>query len=565
MGNNDTVNPALVARADVSAKVVLEIGCGSGAFARVYRQRNPGAVYIGIEFDEAKAKQATPFVDHILRVDIQTKSAFGALDKILDGRHIDLLIIDGVLERLWEPQVVMRHLYARMSDTARAEICVPNIAHWSTLKRLLKGDWTYGDQGLLDRKHMRFFTKDTARAMMTQAGWHTRQITPQGMENPNGEKHAKAFGTLAKELGFDAEVAQENMMPLQWVFGLSKQKPTSEPLRIFAIGIGTKVDALTKIRVRQPLQPMLSAGRATVALSTGSYAAIPPGRPGVFLTYRLHPENKERRAEIDQKCKDGWLFVHDVDDHPAYLKGQKQNNFWSIKAAHAVTVSTPALAEVCRKWNPNVFVVENQISETSTTDMLNPQGDKPRLFFGALNRADDWQSQCKSMVDYLIENKDRIACDVVHEPSLTDSLAGKADATFHPTQTLENFTALLARSDFALLPLSDTEFNQCKSDLKVIECLAHGVIPICSPFTAAQTTVPNEFLCIAKKPSDWPRLLDDLLDDPDDLKRRKAAGLKYIQNNRMWSIHAPKLAGLYESLMADHANLETQRQTRLPR
>ncbi len=562
MSLENAINPVVLARADITAKLVLDLGCRKGAFARAYRKKNPNCTYIGVEWRLPDTVKPPAQIDQVVQGDIVKKSTHEKIAQALQGRKVDLLLLHDGLELMPNPTAVLATLREIMNPGGSAVVCVPNITHWSTLERVLKGDWSYKDTGLIQQGQRWFFTKPTAAGLFKAAGWHTAGVTPR-VANPDSTKdHIAAAAPLAKHFGIDPKDLNQSVAPLQWVFAL-KPNPAPAPIRVHAIGIGTKVDALTKIRVRQPLSAMAGMGAVSPSVTVGRFTGVPDGESGVFLTYRLHPEDQNRRNEIDKKCRDGWLFVHDVDDHPAYLKGQVKNDFWSIKAAHAVTVSTPALAEVCRTWNPNVFVVENQIMDASLPPSLQQRGPKPRLFFGALNREDEWKSQCGQVLPFLMDNKDRIACDVIHEPSLYKSLNDKADATFYPTQTYENFMSLLAKADFALLPLFDTEFNRCKSDLKVIECLAHGVIPICSPFAAAQTSVPNEFLCVAKKPEDWPRLLDDLLDDPEDVLQRKKAGQAYVHRNRMWSKHGPLLAGLYESLLEDHPNLEDQRRARL--
>ena len=39
--------------------------------------------------------------------------------------------------------------------------CIPNIGHVSIVQQLLRAQWNYGDAGLLDRTHLRFFTQPT--------------------------------------------------------------------------------------------------------------------------------------------------------------------------------------------------------------------------------------------------------------------------------------------------------------------------------------------------------------------------------------------------------------------
>jgi hypothetical protein len=48
---------------------------------------------------------------------------------------------------------------------------VPNIANIVIRIRLLVGRFEYEERGILDRTHLRFFTRRTARRLLTDHGW----------------------------------------------------------------------------------------------------------------------------------------------------------------------------------------------------------------------------------------------------------------------------------------------------------------------------------------------------------------------------------------------------------
>lgn len=546
----------LLNRCDMTADVVVTLGCDA-EFVDAYAHRNPNATLICVS---QSSPSPAPYADTTwIDGDIEKGHVFDAVASALSGQLAQLLIVGPGFSLLTNPSKIMRRLLKRMSEFGTAEVYVANESHWGLVMGGFAGK---SPPNTSTETPHRSFSRTMADDLFHAAGWSVSNSMPAIVDRDEGIKHARAFAKLANELEFDAQVAADNMLPKAWIFSLAAQE-VERPLPVAAIGIGTQIDALSKIRLRQPLGVMASSGAIQPSLTVGKFGPVPEGDPGVFLTYRLHPENKERRDHIDQKCKDGWLFVHDVDDHPAYLNGQKRNDFWSIKAAHAVTVTTPDLAEVCRQWNPNVYVMENQIFAISDKSVFKQQGDKPALFFGALNREDDFKEQCDGMVDFLVAQKENVACHIVHEPSLFEAMNGQGDATMHPTQTYENFIKLLSTMDIALLPLVENEFNACKSDLKLIECLAHGVVPIVSPFAAEQSPVPEKLLLVAETSADWIRLLADLLNDPKEVARRKAVGQMYVKKNRMWSDKAPEMIKLYRDLIEDHEKLEQERQDRL--
>ena len=66
----------------------------------------------------------------------------------------------------------------------------------------------------------------------------------------------------------------------------------------------------------------------------------------------------------------------------------------------------------------------------------------------------------------------------------------------------DQYPALLARVDIALLPMQDHAYNRCKSALKVIEFGALGIPAICSP-VAPYTAVWSDVTHFAANPEQW--------------------------------------------------------------
>ena len=69
--------------------------------------------------------------------------------------------------------------YAKASGTVI--VSVPNVRNVALLYRLLiKGRWDYEDSGLLDRTHLRFFTRYSVTTLIDDAGlqihsWHANR------------------------------------------------------------------------------------------------------------------------------------------------------------------------------------------------------------------------------------------------------------------------------------------------------------------------------------------------------------------------------------------------------
>jgi 2-polyprenyl-3-methyl-5-hydroxy-6-metoxy-1,4-benzoquinol methylase len=145
-------------------KSVLDVGCATGFLAQALVER--GCVVSGIEYDVDAAEQARQHLDQLVVGDlneIDLAEAFG-------GRTFDVIILGDVLEHLVDPAVVLAGLVILLAPGGSVVISVPNVAHGSMRLALLQGSWDYRELGLMDRTHIRFFTRRTLLAMLRSAG-----------------------------------------------------------------------------------------------------------------------------------------------------------------------------------------------------------------------------------------------------------------------------------------------------------------------------------------------------------------------------------------------------------
>jgi len=567
MGYFDQVNRELLARVDVTAATIVELGCGTGALGAVLRLRAPMARVIGVELDPAAAKAARSALNAVVEGDIEMPETLAALDTALAGAPIDHLVIGDVLEHLRDPWAVLSALRARMRPGGGATICLPNAAHWSLIRGQLAGDWTYRDAGLLDRTHLRFFTRATAKAMFDKAGFAVESVLPRLARSDRGPRARASLAALAEAgaaLGLDPDRVRDEIRPMQWLFTLRAGQPRPAR-RVFAIGIRGAALSLSTIRLLQPIEALSGHRPVASRCSLGEFVLPGPGgQPGIIVTYRLHPaKDSEVWQRLDVLADAGWLILHDLDDHPAFLKAQRANDFRSIRTAHAVTVTAPALFDVVRPMNPHVHLLPNQVFDLpAPRDRILAGRTGPlRVLFAAINREADWQAQCGALEAALAAGTLAVDLSAIHAPRLSERL-GKSVRSM-PFLDYPDYRREMLAADAALCPLTETEFNACKSDLKIVECLAHGTIPIVSAEAAAQTDVPRDLMLVADRPRDWARHLRTLSADDGKLAAMKRAGLDWVIRHRMWHGHVAALDALHDRLFADLARLETDRRARI--
>jgi 2-polyprenyl-3-methyl-5-hydroxy-6-metoxy-1,4-benzoquinol methylase len=150
---------------------VLDLGCSGGRLAQLLRAQ--GHHVTGVDVYE------TPEV--LERVD-----AFiaGNLEDGLPadvGGGYDLVIAADVLEHLRGADDLLRQVTGVLAPGGRVIVSVPNFGHWYPRARTALGMFDYDQRGILDRTHVRFFTRRSLLRMVKQTGFDVDEVRVTGL------------------------------------------------------------------------------------------------------------------------------------------------------------------------------------------------------------------------------------------------------------------------------------------------------------------------------------------------------------------------------------------------
>jgi 2-polyprenyl-3-methyl-5-hydroxy-6-metoxy-1,4-benzoquinol methylase len=156
---------------------ILEVGCGAGATLAWLRQRWPKAWCAGVDINAEQLALAAAGIDYAERCDLDERLPSIALGSV------DLLLCLDVLEHLRDPWAVLRSLGELVCPGGTAIVSVPNVRHASVVWPLLAaGRFAYGGSGILDRTHLRFFTRQSAADLVHGAGFEVGAVRGLGTE-----------------------------------------------------------------------------------------------------------------------------------------------------------------------------------------------------------------------------------------------------------------------------------------------------------------------------------------------------------------------------------------------
>ncbi|CUH96257.1 hypothetical protein P22_2347 [Propionispora sp. 2/2-37] len=176
---------------------VLEVGCACGGTLLQIKNKYGNASLFGIELNENAAKDASLFAE-ISAVDIENA------ELQYPKRFFHYIILADVLEHLRNPWETVKRLYEYLTPDGQLLASIPNVMHFSVIRHMINGHWTYEDAGILDKTHLRFFTLDEIRKMFVASGFSDIQF---------GATHTELSEEDKNFINSLAAITQEKMKP----------------------------------------------------------------------------------------------------------------------------------------------------------------------------------------------------------------------------------------------------------------------------------------------------------------------------------------------------------------
>lgn len=169
---------------------VLDLGCGSGALGQHLVQTKSCSVD-GVTLNEVEAAHARPHYQRIVVDNLETCD----LLTTFAGQRYDAIVCADVLEHLSRPERVLTACRELLAPNGQLLISVPNAGYCGLIAELMQGEFRYREEGLLDRTHLRFFTRQSLTRFLGEQRWAIDSIDAISRELPDSEFHI-AFDSL---------------------------------------------------------------------------------------------------------------------------------------------------------------------------------------------------------------------------------------------------------------------------------------------------------------------------------------------------------------------------------
>jgi 2-polyprenyl-3-methyl-5-hydroxy-6-metoxy-1,4-benzoquinol methylase len=161
---------SLVLQVIGSNKKVLELGAAGGHVTRALRDQ--GCNVTAVEIDKSLEVELTSLANRVIiaNLDSLNLSTYFETDE-----KFDVILASDVLEHCVQPELVVLQFHRLLKSDGSLVLSVPNIAHGDVRLSLLAGHFDYRDSGLLDRTHLRFFTKASLLRFISFTGFEVEK------------------------------------------------------------------------------------------------------------------------------------------------------------------------------------------------------------------------------------------------------------------------------------------------------------------------------------------------------------------------------------------------------
>jgi predicted TPR repeat methyltransferase len=150
---------------------LLDLGAAGGHLGRAVRDRC--AFLAGVEPDPSLPASAREGYDEW--------RTSGAAESGPWEKPFDAVVCGDVLEHLARPEDLLSRIREWLRPGGRLFVSVPNVANVTVRAALLAGRFPYAERGILDRTHLRFYTRRTARDLVSSAGFRIRRAAATAM------------------------------------------------------------------------------------------------------------------------------------------------------------------------------------------------------------------------------------------------------------------------------------------------------------------------------------------------------------------------------------------------
>jgi 2-polyprenyl-3-methyl-5-hydroxy-6-metoxy-1,4-benzoquinol methylase len=511
---------------------ILDVGCSSGYLGEYLKTL--GHHVVGIDITSEAIDVAKNYLDEAYNE---------YLDVFLNknpNRKFDVVIFGDVLEHITNSEEMLLLVQNHLEINGKIISSIPNVSHMAVRCMLLEGRWEYAELGLLDKDHVRFFTKPSIMKLFESTGMKVDQVSEvklkiEEVDQMCGMRLNPKYVKFIKK-----HVHDESFEVFQYVVSASS---INDPPSILCY-VPDMESGLFDLRIKMPLERWAEMSNSVLKFrSFGEINYQDLNWADIVLFQRLAtPDILELVLRIQES---GRKVVFEIDDLlteiPSFLQhhtlsdSHKKSLIDTIHTANLVTVSTERLACQFKQYSDRIAVIPNCVEGNSALPTTQISVDE-------------------SSITLIVASSDRVLVNMITEPllhlqskygnSLKIVSIGPISEIFEKSGLIIEKNPILGYTAFkeylktltnpiGLIPLDDSLFSSCKSAIKYFDYSDVGIPVICSkvPPYADHIISGQNGILVDNNFASWIDQIEYLIQNPDIRKNLVNHAFKYAKEN----------------------------------
>ncbi len=535
----------LLAKIPLTSENILEIGCGSGSLGYEFKRRQPLAKYFGLETEEEFEPISQKWLDLVFKAN--TRNYINLEGKI---PLIDCLIYRNILESYQNPLKLLKDFTPLLKEKGIIILSISNIQYWKSIQELL----TNSVQGQKENDQIGFQSKllnlNNIKNIIEELGFNICEIKPVISNINEVINFVDKMDPILNKLEINKNQFIKNVAPSQFI--IVAQKGGRRKMHIDVLKSKVNPPVIADSRINVPFNALNTIPEISTCI--GEEIKLLPENsilPRIIILNRaLFKKDEISINRIKKLLNNGYLIIIDIDDDPSDFIKKDTNNSFTFRSCHAIQVSTPLIAKKLIHLNDEIKVFPNVIERIGDIKNNLNKDSKITIFFGALNRQNDWKPWINSLNKALSNNKNRWKFKIVHDEAFYNSIElPKEQIEFTSLCSYQKYLEIMNTSDICFMPLLNTNFNQCKSDLKAIEAASLSLAILSTPVVYNQTFIDGETAKFFNDEEALIKILHNWEKNPNKIRELGFKARSYVLENRLASQNILNRLTWYKDLL----------------
>ena len=306
-----------------------------------------------------------------------------------------------------------------------------------------------------------------------------------------------------------------------------------------------------QVRIREPFMGLQSLG-VDCRIHERPFRFNDCIRPhSLVIWQRPLPQSRQQQWEHLQWLRErGCLLLTEWDDHPELFPTEPRQRLIDqdlapLRLCHCLHTSCTSLADALRRVNPLTLVLENAIARIPPIEMAKHRTEPLRVLIANQNRGKDQSRMLGGLMRWLEEDP-HLVLIIIADHELAASLP-KERIRFARLLTYRDYRQMMRHCQIALLPLSRSLANACKTPIKLMECAAESVATVGGPELYGPQAIRG-LSVLAETPEQVVDHARRLANDPQATKNLVTRAHHWVRSEMSLQIQLPQRLWLYRML-----------------